>query len=482
MEELIKKSVSKTVDMAKEYILNKSLERGLILIKLRKGVRNWYCYPCTSCSDISIIAENEIDSYLTKESGRHTFPRYYEISCPKCGNIHRVTFEPRDIGIVRFACDEENIIGLKCKASTYPDTELVTSCKLTDLSYKDVCVFVDEISQNTFWGHNFINDETDWNYVFYRLVNADLKNEPTTYSMLQDFIESLDSLEDEYKLICYLVAKKDKNLLKCITECTNDTTLRLLKKQFMIFGKNKCPQKSIRALKNVVKKANLITEKDFSCGDIFTLPLSVVEECDSIEKFDALRKIYNKSKDEDDFKRILDGAAISDDSKYLNALRVAIEKIPSFSSEKIANICIMQYVFTNYQFATTCQMLSRNKDKALENVEFFKPNLVDIDTITKANKSTFNNIREDKEDIIEEEGKVFNDVNPDETVLFYEDMYELEKDIKVIADVCERESFYFSAIKNLYEKGIAYIFTNQAKDKYVFARESGKILLKGKFA
>ena len=61
-------------------------------------------------------------------------------------------------------------------------------------------------------------------------------------------------------------------------------------------------------------------------------------------------------------------------------------------------------------------------------------------------------------------------------------MYELEKDVMVITDICEKESFYYTAIKDLYRQNIAYLFTNSDKTKYLFARKTGQIMSKGQFA
>lgn len=484
MEKLIKKAVNQTLNIAKEFIMKQATEEGHVLILFKKGVRTWYCYVCTNCSTITTFPESEANNYAT-ELGRNTYPAYFEVLCPSCGRTRKVSLDYGDVGIIKFISDKENIVDLKCSIKTYPDTELITSCKLTELSYKDIYKHSDEIPDSLYWNSDKIEDETAWDAVYNNLIDADLKVDAVTYGKLQRFIEDLNITSVKYQIICYLIIKESPNILKVIMECNNYMPMDLLKGLFASFVAACCPKNKVAMLKNTIKKVSLLTEDNISAGDIFTLPFIDVKECNSLEKFDALRRIYSKSKDEEDYRKILGGAAISENIKFLNALRKTLQKIPSFSSEKIANICIMQYVFGGYDYIKTCQMLSRNCDKPLEKVDFFKPNLLLMDWSIKANKYTFLAIRgnnDEAKQTIQRENKILGEVNPEETVIFDDDMYELEKDVMVISDICEKESFYYTAIKDLYRQNIAYLFTNSDKTKYLFARKTGQIMSKGQFA
>jgi hypothetical protein len=477
MEELLKKAGNRTTLLAEAFIKCKAYN-GDELRTYMRGVKKWYSYVCTECDNISSFPESEKDNYISSSTTR----KYsFNVTCPKCGHTKGVSANSREIGIIRADSDGVNFVDLESTNRTYPDSDVITSCKLTDLSYKDIYEHLSKLPRYTYWYCDQISDETMWDNIYRDVITADINN--SWHRNLLNFIGSLKEDSTLYNLICYLVAKENKNIIKCIEECTELAALSLLKEQFKHFIKCGCDKSKISQLKMVVKNVKKITKSDIDSGEIFSLPKDVVKKCESLDKYNTLRKIYNKTEDIDDFNKILEGAAISDDPKYLNALRIVLNKIPAFNSKQVANICIMQYAFGGYEFQQTCQALSRNSDKAIENLEFFKPSLREADWVTKNNRWLFARLRDSDAGSIKYKNdlkSIMAKIEPEDRILFEDDTFELETDIYILSTVAEKESIYYGALMKLYEKNIAYIFTNIDKKSYVMARNGGDIIFRGK--
>jgi hypothetical protein len=477
MEELLRRAGETIKKSEKELLVSKGYEENECLLGFTRGVKSYYSYTCLKCGETSLISENEADFYIESSTKKtQYYSRNKIVTCPNCGERSDTKEARRIVGTLKAFTDGKNFVDLYCNAKTYPDSEVITTCKLSELSYKDIYDHESKKPEKHYWYSDYVEDLTDWEVLYkdYEEIDKDEEHKKVRY-----FLSGLKANSGQL-LLCYLFIRETPTLFRVITECNDSESISIIREMFQQFINKNAVKNKISILKTMIKNKKDLTEQRIKDGEVFVMTKDIMKRCDSLEKVNSLRKLYKKYDDVKEFEEIMEGAAISEDAKYLNSLRIALDKISVFDAKYIAKICIMQYVLGGYEYNKTCQMLSKNADKSITNFEFFKPTLMEADWVQKQNNWTFSLYDDEKR--LKGLQDSLNEANPDDEVVLSDDLYEFEKDYNVLKNVAKKESIYFNALITLYRNNIAFIYTTFDKTKYIFARNTGEVLIKGAFS
>lgn len=462
-------------------IKTRSISWNTNLYSYKKGIKQWYLYYCPSCKEIINFTEKEKQSYVSEA----TDSKYQlNVLCPKCSLINKIrsTRMPDILGAAIILTNDERVIIANSNAKNYPDLEISKNCKLDELKITDIFSFLEETNFNNYLR---FDDLTYWNSVYTNLSKCkDGLNE----DVILKFLSSLNNEWSEREYVMAYLSMRDNMQIYNVFEAGTETSKDVLRKFYDIFFKNGLKKSDYTSLKMAVKKK--LSKEELTSGEVFTIPLSMAQNAESLEQFSSWRKFFKSNKEKDIYE-IIDASAISEKSVFINNLRLAMENT-GYTANEITDICLLQKLFVNKEFEKTAQYLSSmGKAVAKGEIKDFgkgEPLKSDFYSILEAKSknrwfymyylesdgSNDNKLRRETYEAI-----LKNAVPQDEVIFYKDDMFAIERDIERFVEVCNHESFLVSAFFDFYEKNIAFLYTNENNTHYILAKKNGRIFFEG---
>ena len=422
-------------------------------------------YACPECKDIISIYKNH-KAYIQE---KHTRGYGYRntVTCPQCGHIEddvRVGYY--NVGAIKadINCKDNKAIFVACDINSYPESSKVIETSIDKLKLKEVIDFCDDY--NLIKSDPEYNDLTNWGMIKDEMLEYYSKKYPNEIKSVINFLGKTvyTYAEPAMKLIGLMAILENKNIIKVIHSCNNKDAINQIHRLYsdlLSIYKNTCRRYNSKyaKFKRLFKNTKDLTEENLASGQVFSVPKVLVKNCGNLNTFDAVRLMYKKAENTEDFLENMQGMMLSQNEAFLKSFRKTLLDT-TLSGKELVSICVLNLARRYVSYKSTCDTLSRLSRKDCVVQDAVAVSINEIETCRSSNEHMSNRYME--YDI--------SNAKPQEKTLILDDIYTVTYDKAKIFNICLENNLYYTMIVELYNTNVGYFFINEDGTKSVFAK------------